>query len=251
MTPTTLAMLWAAFVADWAMKKQGPGRIGRAGSVFRVARIGRAVRQSRPLHRFVALDESDDVLIGGTLLSGAAVAVMAPALGALLVLGGWLATLGRARRRTAEPRVDPLQLSAVIDLTIVATSAGLDSRSAIRALEGRVDEPFADSTTHARTILDAGGDQRMAWRSAFAPSGDLGTRAAASIDDAERDGVSLTSTLTRVSADLELLGRRQAEQRARRLPVKLLFPLIGCVLPAFVLLTVVPLLAGSIGSLPF
>ena len=32
-------------------------------------------------------------------------------------------------------------------------------------------------------------------------------------------------------------------------PVKLLFPLVGCTLPAFALLTVAPLIAGAVRSL--
>ena len=36
---------------------------------------------------------------------------------------------------------------------------------------------------------------------------------------------------------------------ARRVPVQLLFPLVACVLPAFALLTVVPLLAGTLRTL--
>ena len=39
-------------------------------------------------------------------------------------------------------------------------------------------------------------------------------------------------------------------KQARRLPVLLLFPLVLCVLPAFGLLTVVPLLVGSLPDLP-
>ena len=34
--------------------------------------------------------------------------------------------------------------------------------------------------------------------------------------------------------------RRRAEERARAVPVKLLFPLVCCTLPGFVLLAVVP-----------
>ena len=35
----------------------------------------------------------------------------------------------------------------------------------------------------------------------------------------------------------------------RTLPVKLCFPLVGCILPAFVLLTIAPLIAGALRSL--
>jgi len=45
--------------------------------------------------------------------------------------------------------------------------------------------------------------------------------------------------------------RRKAEEAARRIPVKLLFPLVGCTLPAFALLTVAPLIAGAVRSLHF
>ena len=40
-----------------------------------------------------------------------------------------------------------------------------------------------------------------------------------------------------------------AEAHARRIPVRLLFPLVFLVLPAFVLLTVVPGLAAGLGRL--
>jgi tight adherence protein C len=63
------------------------------------------------------------------------------------------------------------------------------------------------------------------------------------------DGTSLTPALERVANDARLARRRRAEQMARRLPVQLLFPLVFCVLPAFALLAVVPLLAGSLVAL--
>jgi tight adherence protein C len=52
-----------------------------------------------------------------------------------------------------------------------------------------------------------------------------------------------------LATDVRADRRRRAEEAARRVPVKLLFPLVLCVLPAFALLTVAPLLAGALGSL--
>ena len=43
--------------------------------------------------------------------------------------------------------------------------------------------------------------------------------------------------------------RVAAEEAARRIPVTMLFPLVMCVLPAFALLTVVPILAATLGDL--
>ena len=62
----------------------------------------------------------------------------------------------------------------------------------------------------------------------------------------ERYGVPLGDGLDRVAREARLERRRRAEERARRVPVLLLFPLVLCVLPAFGLLTVVPLLVGSL-----
>src|SRR5205823_11853388 len=66
---------------------------------------------------------------------------------------------------------------------------------------------------------------------------------------AERYGTPLLPALERLVVDARLDRRRRAEEAARRVPVKLLFPLVLCVLPAFALLTVAPLVAGAVRSL--
>jgi tight adherence protein C len=62
--------------------------------------------------------------------------------------------------------------------------------------------------------------------------------------------VALGPALERLGAELKLDRRRRAEEEARRVPVRLLGPLVACILPAFGLLTVVPLLAASLKALP-
>jgi tight adherence protein C len=66
----------------------------------------------------------------------------------------------------------------------------------------------------------------------------------------ERYGVPLGDSLDRIAREARLERRRRGEERARRVPVLLLFPLVLCVLPAFGFLTVVPLLVGSLPDLP-
>ena len=65
---------------------------------------------------------------------------------------------------------------------------------------------------------------------------------------AERYGAPLAAALDRVADDARTTRRRQREEAARRVPVKLLFPLVFCTLPAFALLTVVPVLLRSLPS---
>jgi tight adherence protein C len=64
-----------------------------------------------------------------------------------------------------------------------------------------------------------------------------------------RYGTPLVPALERVALEARADRRRRAEEAARRVPVKLLFPLVACILPAFAALTVLPLLAGTLESL--
>jgi tight adherence protein C len=63
---------------------------------------------------------------------------------------------------------------------------------------------------------------------------------------ADRDGLPITSVLDQLSFHAHQERRRLHEIEARELPVRLLFPLVCCILPSFVLLAMVPLLVNSL-----
>jgi Type II secretion system (T2SS), protein F len=65
----------------------------------------------------------------------------------------------------------------------------------------------------------------------------------------DRLGAPVGPALARLAAEERAMLRRRAETHARRVPVRLLFPLVFLVLPAFVLLTVVPGLAAGLSRL--
>lgn len=65
----------------------------------------------------------------------------------------------------------------------------------------------------------------------------------------DRDGASIVGPLSQLAADFRLRRRRAAEITARRIPIAMLFPLVVCILPAFMLLTVVPTLIDALSSL--
>jgi pilus assembly protein TadC len=63
--------------------------------------------------------------------------------------------------------------------------------------------------------------------------------------NSERSGTPVGPALTRLAISLRAGARRRALARARTIPVRLLFPLVFLVLPAFLVLTVAPVvLAG-------
>jgi hypothetical protein len=65
----------------------------------------------------------------------------------------------------------------------------------------------------------------------------------------DRTGAPVGGALSRLASEERAALRRRAEAHARRVPVRLLFPLVFLVLPAFVLLTVVPGLAAGLSRL--
>jgi len=66
---------------------------------------------------------------------------------------------------------------------------------------------------------------------------------------AHADGVPVADALARLADEQRTARRRAAEARARQVPIRMLFPLVGCTLPAFVLVTVVPPVVSALADL--
>jgi tight adherence protein C len=64
----------------------------------------------------------------------------------------------------------------------------------------------------------------------------------------ERLGSSLSDALRELADEVREERRSAAAERARKAPVKMLFPLVFMILPAFLLLTVVPVLISTLRS---
>ena len=182
----------------------------------------------------------------------AAVALcITPALAAL-VLGGAAARWHRAHRR-AERRQAHLVAAAlpdVVDLLLLCTSAGVALPAAQVLVADRTEGALADALRAAEESAQAGRSRADCLVEALTPLGERAVRLAHVLVDHLRYGVALGPALERLGAELKLDRRRRAEEEARRVPVRLLGPLVACILPAFGLLTVVPLLAASLKALP-
>jgi tight adherence protein C len=63
-----------------------------------------------------------------------------------------------------------------------------------------------------------------------------------------RLGSPAAPALARLASEVRAGLRRRAEARARTIPVRLCFPLVACILPAFALLTVAPAVLGGFPS---
>ena len=155
--------------------------------------------------------------------------------------------LAPTRARRARRRDDEMarQVAVAVDLVGVGVAAGHTPYLAVQ-LGARWSPPLVarelDAAVRACTIGQSFDDalREMARR---AP----GARALAdTLRTSTRLGSPAAPALARLASEVRADLRRRAEARARTVTVRLCFPLVGCILPAFALLTVVPAVVAGI-----
>jgi len=154
-----------------------------------------------------------------------------------------------ARRRASEQEAALAhELPVVVDLLGVAVAAGCTPYLAVD-VAARWGPPRAGAALAAvlrACALGTGFEQALDDAVVAAPA--LRGLADALLAS-DRLGAPVGPQLARLADEERAALRRRAEAHARRVPVKLLFPLVFLVLPAFVLLTVVPGLVAGLQKL--
>lgn len=140
------------------------------------------------------------------------------------------------------------ELPVTVDLLAVAVGAGCTPFLAVDAAARWSPPELATRLGEVRRACGLG--------RAFADALDdlaTGIPALQPLSDAllasDRFGAPVGDALVRLAAEQRTALRRRAEARARTVPVRLLFPLVFLVLPAFGLLTVVPAIFGGLGGI--
>lgn len=256
---TLLAAAWAVLVLAGARRRApGPARLrSRALAEDDAIRAGHrlhrlAVAVGRPVLRLCRRPDTPDAAarLGRSLLGAVATALVlapaAPVVGALV----WVWPALAERRRQRRQRRELLRhLPEVADLLVLAVGAGLTVPLAVAAVARRAPGPLAPALGQVTSEVALG--RRLADALDDVPDrlGDDVRPLIAALVASDRYGAALLDSLVRLSGELRADRRRRAEEAARRVPVKLLFPLVFCTLPAFALMTVAPLLAGALRSL--
>jgi tight adherence protein C len=170
----------------------------------------------------------------------------------VLAVGAWPAGGWVARRRAADRQLALRSEAApaVLDLLGAALLAGLNPHKAILRVAERAPEALHEDLGLAAAVLRLGATPAAALRAAADRSGlDELRAAAAALEAAERWGAPPADALAARAEALRTRARLHAEAEAGRAAVRLAFPLVLCFLPAFILLTVVPTVAGSLRAL--
>jgi len=151
------------------------------------------------------------------------------------------------RRRLAAIDAEIPQL---LDLLAAGSSAGLAAPLALRRAADGLAGPLADEVRATVRVVDLG----ARWRDeldALAERLDLPDlrRTVAALTRTESLGTSLAQATAELASSVRQARRAAMAERARTAPVKMLFPLVFLVLPAFLLLTVVPVLLTTVRSI--
>ena len=154
--------------------------------------------------------------------------------------------LRRRQRATDQRMLD--ELPGVLDLLGVAIGAGATPRAALDTAARWGPELTGAYLRQVSVQTDLGGSfaESVGRLRETAPL--LGPVAEILISSAQL-GAPAGAALARLSDETRSTLHRAAEARARTLPVKLLFPLVFLVLPAFGLLTVVPAILSALQRL--
>jgi tight adherence protein C len=168
----------------------------------------------------------------------------------LFAAAGWrfpeLRLQRRARQRDEEIRA---ALPDVLDLLSACALAGMGIDRALRTVTPDVHGSLGDALRQTLRGLDAGMTRPAAYRvlTERAPVPEVRSLVRA-LERTERYGSSVVVTLEAQAREIRAKRRAAVEEAARAAPIKMLFPLVVCFLPAFILLTVAPVVLTALRS---
>ena len=149
------------------------------------------------------------------------------------------------RRRAAIERALP----DAMDQLVLSVRAGLTPFQAVCDLAGSSEPAIGDAFGEVVRRTERG--QPFADALAALPQ-HLGTHAGALADliaTSDRHGLPLGPMLDQLTLEIRAARRRLDQAEARKLPVRLSFPLVTCTLPSFVLLAIAPAVIAALSSL--
>ncbi len=148
------------------------------------------------------------------------------------------------RRQRAQVRAD---LPLLVLFLATALRAGAATATAVRQAAASLPGPAADRLLMTADQLALGMPPDRVW-STLAGDPELGTLGLA-LARAERTGAPVAAVVERLADDLATAARAEVEDRARAVGVRAAVPLGVCLLPSFLLLGIVPLVASLVAGL--
>jgi tight adherence protein C len=148
----------------------------------------------------------------------------------------WLG--GRVRKRQ---KLILLQIPDALDLLTISVRAGLGFDGALGKVVEKLRGPLTDEFRRALAEIRVGKARRDALRDIIARTEVPAlTNFIGAIIQAEQLGVSISKVLQVQSEQLRIERRQRAEEMAAKAPIKMLFPLVGCIFPSLFIVILGP-----------
>src|SRR5690349_16934966 len=140
----------------------------------------------------------------------------------------WLGRKVRARQHAIL-----LMIPDALDLLTISVRAGLGFDAALGKVVEKLHGPLTDEFRRALAEVRVGKARREALRD-IVPRPEVVplTNFLGAIIQAEQLGVSISKVLQVQSEQLRIERRQRAEEQAATAPIKMLFPLVGCIFPS-------------------
>jgi len=175
------------------------------------------------------------ILIGAPIASAVLFGVLGIGVG-FLVPDFWLGQRIRTRHQLILE-----SLPDSIDLLTISVRAGLGFDAALAKVAEEVAGPLSDEFRRALAEIRVGKERRDALRDVVARTQvQPVTNLIGAILQAERLGVPISRVLQVQSETLRVERRQRAEEMASKAPIKILFPLVGCIFPSLFIVILGP-----------
>ena len=148
----------------------------------------------------------------------------------------WLG--GRVKKRQ---KAILLMIPDALDLLTISVRAGLGFDAALGKVVEKLKGPLSDEFRRALAEVRVGKARRDALRD-IVPRTEVVplTNFIGAIIQAEQLGVSISKVLQVQSEQLRIERRQRAEEMAAKAPIKMLFPLVGCIFPSLFIVILGP-----------
>ncbi len=190
------------------------------------------------------------LVFGGLLLGGG---IMLLVMGVVGVAFGWTIPEfwlgGRVKKRQ---KAIIMMIPDSLDLLTISVRAGLGFDAALGKVVEKLKGPLTEEFRRALAEVRVGKARRDALRDIVARTEVPAlTNFIGAIIQAEQLGVSISKVLQVQSEQLRIERRQRAEEQAAKAPIKMLFPLVGCIFPSLFIVILGPaiiLIVKNLGS---
>ena len=174
-------------------------------------------------------------ILGGNLVGGVLLGLVGLGIG---YIGPefWL-----GRRVKARQKKILVGIPDALDLLTISVRAGLGFDAALGKVVEKMKGPLVDEFRRALAEVRVGKVRRDALRD-IVPRTEVQplTNFIGAIIQAEQLGVSISKVLQVQSEQLRIERRQRAEEQAAKAPIKMLFPLVGCIFPSLFIVILGP-----------